>query len=119
MGVIGKSESNEISNIGILSSASKDVFNKFIYQCIHIINIKERLNIHKGRKKIQEIELLFKYHWCIYNDKNHSDINHKGQQTVPIIKCYEHKTTSIWKQGYSKISSLLSRSKIRADNFCN
>ena len=51
--LIGKLESNETSNIGILSSASKDVFNKFIYQCIHIINIKERLNIHWKQIKSQ------------------------------------------------------------------
>ena len=51
MEVIGKLASNNISNIGILPSASKYVLIKFAYQCIHIINNKEILNGLKGSTK--------------------------------------------------------------------
>ena len=39
----------------------KYVFVKISYQCIKIINNKERLNGLKGITKIQSIESLFKY----------------------------------------------------------
>ena len=40
MEIIGKFASNDISNIGVLPSASKDVSIKFLDLCIHIPNDK-------------------------------------------------------------------------------
>ena len=51
---IGKLASNDTSNIGMLTSASKDVSVKFADQCINIINNKEILNGLKGSTKIQK-----------------------------------------------------------------
>ena len=48
MELIGKLASNDTSNLGMLSSASKDVAIKFEDQCIHMINNKEILNGLKG-----------------------------------------------------------------------
>ena len=41
MELIGKSGSNDTTNIGILPSASKDASIKFAYQCLNITNNKE------------------------------------------------------------------------------
>ena len=51
---IGKLASKDTSKIGMISSASKDVSIKFIDQCIHILNNKERLNGLKGSTKMQK-----------------------------------------------------------------
>ena len=53
MELIGKLESNVTSNIGILPSASKYASIKFLDQCIHIINNKDRLNGLKGSTHMQ------------------------------------------------------------------
>ena len=53
MELIGKLASNDISKIGMLSSDSKEVSIKFAYQCIHIINNKEILNVPKCITKMQ------------------------------------------------------------------
>ena len=56
-----KLSSNGKSKIGTLPSASKDVSVKFIDQCIHILNNKERLNGLKGSTKMQKRQSQFKY----------------------------------------------------------
>ena len=61
MELIGKLEIHDTSNIGMLTSASKDVSLKFSYQCIHILNNKETLNGLKGSTKIKNRESVFKY----------------------------------------------------------
>ena len=61
MGVIGKSESNNISNTGILSSASKEVSIQFADKFIHILNNKDGLNGLKVSTQIQNRESLFRY----------------------------------------------------------
>ena len=48
--LIGKLASDDTTNIGMLTSASKDVSIKFADKCIHMINIKDRLNGIKGSK---------------------------------------------------------------------
>ena len=53
MELIGKLESKNTSNIGILTSDSKYTSIKFTDQCIHILNNKENLNELKGRKKFK------------------------------------------------------------------
>ena len=58
---IGKLSSNDTSKILMLPSASKDVSVKFPYQCIHILNNKERLNVLKGNTKMKKVESIFKY----------------------------------------------------------
>ena len=60
MELMVKLVSNYTKNIGMLTSASKDVSIKFSYQCLHIINNKEILNGLKGSPKIQKIS-QFKY----------------------------------------------------------
>ena len=52
MELIGKLVSNETKNSGMLPSASKDVFVKFVDQCLHIFNNKEILNGLKGITKM-------------------------------------------------------------------
>ena len=54
MEIIGKLSSNDISDIGIIPSASKEVSAKFADQRIKIINNKERLNGLKVRTNIQK-----------------------------------------------------------------
>ena len=49
---IGKLESNNTANIGMLPIASKDVSINFFDQCIHIINNKEISNVIKGVTKV-------------------------------------------------------------------
>ena len=61
MELIGKLSSNDTSNIGMLPSALKYVSIKFAYQCIYILNNKERLNRHKDITKNQTRESLLKY----------------------------------------------------------
>ena len=51
----GKLAINDTTNIVILPSASKDDSIKFTYQCLHILNNKERLNGLKGSTKMQKI----------------------------------------------------------------
>ena len=62
MEIIGKLGSNHITKIGILPSASKEVFIKFADQCLHIINNKERMD--------SKVEQKYK----IYH--HYSNINH-------------------------------------------
>ena len=50
---MGKLEINDTNNIGMLSSASKDVSIKFVDQCVHILNNKEILNELKGSTKMK------------------------------------------------------------------
>ena len=54
--LLGRLASNDTSKIGILPSASKNIFITFADQCIHIINNKERLNGLKGSTRIQNRE---------------------------------------------------------------
>ena len=63
MELIGKLSSNDTSEIGMLPSASKYVSIKFEYQCIHILNNKERLNRLKSITKIKR-------------ENHYSNINH-------------------------------------------
>ena len=44
MECFGKLSSNDTSNIGTILRSSKDVSIVFLYQCIHILNNKERFN---------------------------------------------------------------------------
>ena len=78
MELIGKLASNNTSNIGMLPSASKDISVKLSYQCINIINNKERLNGLKGSTKMKNMESLFKYQSHIYNVQMNSGVNHRG-----------------------------------------
>ena len=55
MELIGKLASKNTSNIGMHPSASKNISVKFPYQCINIINNKERLNGLKGSTKMKSI----------------------------------------------------------------
>ena len=48
---IGKSGINDTTNIGMLTSTSKDVSIKSSYQCLHIFKNKELFNQLKGSKK--------------------------------------------------------------------
>ena len=61
MELIGKLESNETTKIGIIPSASKDVFIKFSDQRLHILNNKEILNGLECNRIIQKREPLLKY----------------------------------------------------------
>ena len=54
MEIIGKLGSNDTRNIGMLTSASKDVSIQFEEQCLHIINNKEILNGLEGSSKIKK-----------------------------------------------------------------
>ena len=53
--IIGKLESNNTSNIGMLPSTSKGVSIKSSEQCIHIINNKERWNGIKCSTKMKDM----------------------------------------------------------------
>ena len=77
MELIGKSESNDTPNIGMLPSSSKEVPIKFSDRCINILNNKERLDVLKGSTKMQNIESLFKYQSRIYNVQSNYDVNHR------------------------------------------
>ena len=61
MRLIGKLESKDTTDIGILPSASKDVSIKFVYQCLHILNNKDILNGLNGITKMKNINSQFKY----------------------------------------------------------
>ena len=50
---MGKLSSNNISDIRMIPSDSKDVSIKFAHKCIHILNNKDSLNGIKGSTKIQ------------------------------------------------------------------
>ena len=56
MELIGKLASNDTLNIGIRTSALKDVPIKFVDQCIHILKNKEILIVLKGSTEIQKRE---------------------------------------------------------------
>ena len=56
MELMGKLESNNTTNIGMLTSASKYVSINFADQCLHIINNKEILNGLKGSTKMKKIQ---------------------------------------------------------------
>ena len=67
MELIGKLASNDTSNLGMLSSASKYVAIKFEDQCIHMINNKEIWNGLKGnffKKEIITIQIIITYIKC-------------------------------------------------------
>ena len=53
MELIGKLVSNDATNIGMLPSALKYVPVKLADQCLHILNIKEKLNGLKVSTKMQ------------------------------------------------------------------
>ena len=53
MELIGELGSNNSSKIVMLPIASKNVFIKFVDQCIKIVNIKEKLNGLKVSTKMQ------------------------------------------------------------------
>ena len=78
MELVGKLVSNITSKIGILPSASKDVFIKFSDECIHDIKNKDRFNGLKGSTKMKRIESLFKYQLRVNNVQINSDVNHRG-----------------------------------------
>ena len=64
----------------MLTSASKYVSIKFAYQCIHILNNKDRLNGLKSNKKIENRESLFKHQSRIYNVQRNNDVNNRGMK---------------------------------------
>ena len=76
--LIDKLSSNETSRVGIITSDSKDVSNKFVDQCIKIINNKEGFNGLKCGTKIESRESLFKYQSHVYNIQRNSDVNYRG-----------------------------------------
>ena len=80
MELIGKLESNDTPKIGILPCASKYVSIKFKYQCIHILNNKDRLNGIKGSTKIQKIWSILKHQSHFYNVQRNSDVNHRDMK---------------------------------------
>ena len=82
MELIGKLSSKKTSKIGMLHSASKEVFIKFSDKCINIINDKEGFNGLKGSTKIKNLESLFKYKSRIYNVQGNYDVNHKGIKMI-------------------------------------
>ena len=59
--LMGKWSSNNTTNIGTLPSASKDLSIKFVDQCLHIFNNKERLNGLKGITKTKKRQSQLKY----------------------------------------------------------
>ena len=61
MEFICKLASKDTSKTGMIPSASKDVSVKFVDQCLHMINKKERFNGLKDSTKIQKRKSLFKY----------------------------------------------------------
>ena len=67
MKLIGKLGSNNTTNIGMIPTASYEVSIKLSYQCIHILNNKERLNGLKGIKNTKEritIKISITYIQC-------------------------------------------------------
>ena len=67
MEFMGELGSNDTKNIGMLTSASKDVSIKLADKCLHILKYKERVNGLKGSTKIQKRQTQLKYQSCIYN----------------------------------------------------
>ena len=86
MELMGKLESNDTANIGMLPSASKYVSIKFADQCLHILNNKDRLNGIKGSKKMQKRQSQFKYQSLIYNVQTKYDVDHRGMKMRQKIK---------------------------------
>ena len=80
MELIGQLSSNEISNIGMLPSAPKDVSVKFADQFIHIINDKYSLNGLKSSTKIQKRESLLKYQSRFYRFQSIHDFYQRGMK---------------------------------------
>ena len=78
MELIGKLESNDTSNIRMLTSASKDVSIEFVEKFLHILNNKDRVNLLKGSTKMQHRESLFKYQSRLNNVQRNDDVNHIG-----------------------------------------
>ena len=78
MEVIGKLLGNNTSKIGMIPSASNNIYIKFVDQCIHNISIKDGLNGLKGNKKTQNIESLLKYQSRFHNVQSNNDIYHRG-----------------------------------------
>ena len=77
MELIGKLSSNDTSNIGMIPSASNDVFIKFSDQCIQIICNKDRLNGLNARRINQNIESLLKYQSRFHNVQSNNDVYHR------------------------------------------
>ena len=61
MELIDKLASNDTSNIGMLTSDSKDISVKFEDKCIKVTNNNERLNGPKISRKMQKRKSIFKY----------------------------------------------------------
>ena len=105
MELIGKLGSNDTTKIGELTSASKDVSVKFSYQCLHIINNKERLDVLKGSTKIQKRESIFKSQSLIYHFQSNSDDNHRGMKiicnnkTFPSLNFIDGKASTCGSEG--------------------
>ena len=76
MELLGKLEIKDTLNIGILTSASKDVSIKFSEQCLHILSNNDLLNGLRGNEKIQKRELLFKYQPHFYNILSNDGVKH-------------------------------------------
>ena len=79
---MGTLASIDTTNIGMLPSASKYVSVDFAYQCLHILNNKERLNGLKGSTKMQTRQSRFKYQSRIYNVQRKYDVDHKGMKII-------------------------------------
>ena len=77
MELIVKLAINDTSNIGMFPSAPKDVFIKFVYQCLHILTNTYHLNGLKGSPKIRKIEYQFKIDSHYYTIQRNGDTNHR------------------------------------------
>ena len=78
--IIGKLSSNDISKIGMLPSASRDVSINFLNQCIHILNNKDSLNGLKVRKKYKK-RITIKMSIKFSNFQRNSNVNQRGMKT--------------------------------------
>ena len=89
----------------MLPSDSKYASNKFAYQCLYILNNKERLNGLKSITKMQKIKSQFKYQSRIYNVQRNSGVNHRGMKIrcrnklSPSIKVIKGKTSTYTSNG--------------------
>ena len=80
MELIGKLSGNGTSKVQMIPSDPKYVPINFVYQYIHMINNKSRLNGLKGSTKVQNRESAFKYQSGLYNVQRNSDVNHRGMK---------------------------------------
>ena len=123
MELIGKLASNHTPKIGMLPSASKYISIKFSDQCIHILNIKEILNVLKGSTKMQGTESLFKYQSLIYNVQRNSDVNHRvmkmrcNNKKCPSLNVIDGKTSTYGSKGVLRNYYYLSDPKLGPCSF--